>query len=84
MQPFFIPLYIGASELRQLDGVSRKHFHDFVDIIFCMDVQVDRLGKVESENTHDRFCINDISSGYEIKIITEFCDIIYERLYFIN
>lgn len=30
----------------------------------CMDVEVDRLGKIQAEDTHDGFCIDHISSGY--------------------
>mgnify|MGYP003193420209 CR=1 FL=1 len=34
-----------------------------------MDVQVDRFGKVEAEDSHDGFCVDYVSSGYQIKII---------------
>ena len=33
-----------------------------------MDVQIDRFRKIKTEDTHDRFCINHISSGYQVKI----------------
>ena len=33
-----------------------------------MDVQVDRFGKVEAEDSHDGFCVNDISAGNQIKM----------------
>ena len=68
----------------KLDRVSRKHFHDLVDVVLSMDVQVDRFGKIQTEDTHDRFGIDHISSGHEIEIVAEFCDIVYERFYLIN
>ena len=43
-----------------------------------MDAKIDRLRKIQTEDTHDRFCIDDISAGYQIKIIIKFCDIVYE------
>ena len=41
-----------------------------------MDIQVDRLGKVQTENTHNRFCVDYVSSGYQIKIIIKFCNFV--------
>ena len=39
-----------------------------------MDIQVDRLGKVQTENTHDRFCVDYVSSGYQIEF-KEICTV---------
>jgi hypothetical protein len=44
-----------------------------------MDVQVDRLGKIQAEDTHDGLCINYVSAGYKIEIIIELSNIVYER-----
>ena len=33
-----------------------------------MDIQVDGLGQIQAENTHDRLGVDHISAGYEIKI----------------
>ena len=41
----------------------------------CVDVQVDRFGKIQTEDTHDRFGIDHISSGNQIKIAVEFADL---------
>ena len=49
-----------------------------------MNIQIDRFGQVQTENTHDRFCVDDISSGYKIEIVVKFCDLIYERFHFID
>ena len=51
--------------------------HGLVDCIFgnnlhyviqssavCVDVEVDWLGEIQAEDTHDGFCIDHISSGY--------------------
>ena len=49
-----------------------------------MNVQIDRLGKIQAEDTHDGLCIDDVSSGYEVEIIVELGDVIYKRLYFVD
>ena len=46
-----------------------------------MDIQVDRLGKVQTENTHNRFCVDYVSSGYQIEIKIEFGNVVDERFY---
>ena len=63
-------------ELYPIQFLSNIH-HGLIDCIFgnnlhyviqssaiCMDVEVDRLGKIQAEDTHDGFCIDHISSGY--------------------
>ena len=63
-------------ELYPIQFLSNIH-HRLVDCIFgnnlhyviqssavCVDVEVDRLGKIQAEDTHDGFCIDHISSGY--------------------
>ena len=49
-----------------------------------MDVQVDRLGQVKAEDTHNGFCVDNVSSGNKIEVIVELCNIIYERFYLID
>ena len=83
-------------ELYPIQFLSNIH-HRLVDCIFgnnlhyviqssaiCMDVEVDRLGKIQAEDTHDGFCIDNISAGYEIKIAVEFADLVYECLHLID
>ena len=49
-----------------------------------MDVQIDRLGQIQAEDTHNRFCVDDISAGNQIKINIELSSIVYERFNLIN
>ena len=49
-----------------------------------MNVQVDGLGKIQAENAHDRFCVNDISSGNKIKITVKPADLVDKCFYFID
>ena len=35
----------------------------------CVNVQIDRLGQIQAEDAHDRFCIDHISSGYKVKVV---------------
>ena len=51
---------------------------------FSVDVQVDRFGKIKAEDTHDRFCIDHISSGYKVEITVKFADFINKSFNFIN
>ena len=43
-----------------------------------MNIQIDRFGKIQTEDTHDGFCIDDISSGNQIKIEIIFGNIVYK------
>ena len=49
-----------------------------------VNVEIDRFGKIQTEDTHDRFRINDIATRYQIEIIIKFGDVIYKSFYFIN
>lgn len=49
-----------------------------------MDVQVDRFGKVEAEDSHNGFCVDYVSSGYQIEIKIEFGNVVDERFYFVD
>ena len=70
--------------LNSVDDVWRKCRKNAVYVIFCMDVQIDRLGQIQAEDTHNRFCVDDISAGNQIKINIELSLIIYERFNLIN
>ena len=67
-----------------LDNVRSKNRHNLIDVFFSMDVQVDWLGQVKAEDTHDGFCVDNVSSGNKIEVIAELCNIIYERFYLID
>ena len=83
-------------ELYPIQFLSNIH-HRLVDCIFgnnlhyviqssavCVDVEVDWLGEIQAEDTHDGLCINYVSAGYKIEIIIELSNIVYERFYLIN
>ena len=68
-----------------LDNVAFDLFHDLVQAAaVCMDVQVDRFGQIQAEDTHDGFCVDDVSSGYQVEIMVEFADFVDEGFYFID
>ena len=60
-----------------LDNIRSEYLQDIFHILFCMNVQIDRLGKIQAEDTHDGLCVDDVSSGYKIEIIVELGDVIY-------
>ena len=67
------------------DFVYGERLENFFKIrTFCMNVQVDRLGKVEAEDSHNGLCVNYITAGYQIEIIGEAVNIIDKLLYFVD
>ena len=69
---------------RSVDNVRSKDLQDLVRVILRMDVQFDGLGKIQTEDAHDRFGVDHISAGYEIKIEVIFGNIIYKSFDFVN
>ena len=49
-----------------------------------MNRQFDRLGQIETEDAHDRFGVNDISSGNKIKVKIKLSDRIHKGFYLVN
>ena len=68
----------------RLYHVGLQNIENFVSAILCMDIQINRLGKVQAEDTHDRLCINNVSAGYQVEVIIKFGDIVYKGLNLIN
>ena len=60
------------------DDVGLQDLKDLIQSSVSMDVQVDGFGKIQAEDTHDGFCIDDISAGDQIEIIVKFGNVIYE------
>ena len=61
-----------------LDDVGFKCLEDRVQIFSSMNIEADRTGKIKREDTHDRFCVDDITSRDEIKIIIKFGEVIHK------
>ena len=49
-----------------------------------MDIQIDRLGKIQAEDTHDGFCVDDVSAGNKVEIGIKLGKVIYKRFHFID
>lgn len=67
-----------------LDQVRLQNRHDLIDVVFRVNIQVNRLGQIKRENAHDGLCIDDIPAGNQIEIGIKLCDIIYKRFNLIN
>ena len=77
--------FLSNIQYRLVDCIFGNNLHYVIQSsAICMDVEVDRLGKIQAEDTHDGFCIDHISSGYQIKIAVEFTDFVHKCLHFIN
>ena len=71
-------------QIELFDDVSIKCSKNVINIAVSVDVQVDRFGKVEAEDSHDGFCVDYVSSGYQIEIKIEFGNVVDERFYFVD
>jgi hypothetical protein len=49
-----------------------------------VNVQIDRLGKIKAEDSHDRLCIDYVSTGYEIEITVVLGNVVNKTLYLVN
>ena len=67
-----------------LDQIGLQRRHDFVEALFRMDVQVNRLGQIQTEDSHDGLGIDDISAGYQVKVIIKLGNVIDEGLHLVN
>ena len=77
--------FLSNIQYRLVDCIFGNNLHYVIQSsAICLDVEVDRLGKIQAEDTHDGLCVDDVSSGYKIEIIVELGDVIYKRLYFVD
>ena len=58
------------------DDIRFQNLQDMVNILFRMNIQVNGLGKIQRENTHDRLCIDHITAGNKIEVRIEFCKVV--------
>ena len=67
------------------DFVYGESLENFFKIrTFCVNAQVDRLGKVKTEDAHDGLCINHIAAGDQIEILGVAVHIIDKLFYFVD
>ena len=61
-----------------LDHIRLQNFQYFIHAIFRMDIQINGLGEIQAEDSHNGFGIDHIPAGHQIKIVVKFCDIVYK------
>ena len=61
------------------DDIRVENLQDLIKVFSSVNVQIDRTGKIQREDTHDRLCVDNITSGDEIKIIIKFSEVIHKR-----
>ena len=77
--------FLSNIQYRLVDCIFGNNLHYVIQSsAICMDVEVDRLGKIQAEDTHDGFCIDDVSAGNKIEISIKLGKVIYKRLHFID
>ena len=71
--------------LSRLNDIGFYNLHYAVQAAsISVNIEINRFGKIQAEDTHDRLCVNDISSGYQIKVAVKFADFIYKCFHFID
>jgi hypothetical protein len=68
----------------ELDDVRLQRFQYVGSAVFGMDIQVDGLGQIQAEDTHDGLGVDHVSAGYQIKVIIKPGDIVYKGFYFVD
>ena len=77
--------FLSNIQYRLVDCIFGNNLHYVIQSsAICMDVEVDRLGKIQAEDTHDGFCVDDVTAGYQVKIIVKLRDVGYEGFHFID
>jgi hypothetical protein len=71
-------------DTRLSDQIWLQDFKNLVNILLRMDAEVDRLGKIQTEDTHNGLGVDHISAGYQIKVIIELGNIIDKGLYLVD
>ena len=66
------------------DDVGLQDLKDLIQSGISMDVQVDGFGKIKAEDTHDGFCVDDVSAGNKVEIGIKLGKVIYKRFHFID
>ena len=61
-----------------------KYIENIISAAFGVDVEVDRLGKIKAEDTHNGLSVDNVSSGYKVEIIFELGDVVNEALYLVD
>ncbi len=67
-----------------LDDVGSKLLQDLIDIVAVVDVQVDGLGDIQTEDAHDGLGVDHVTAGNQVKLCVKTVDQIYKSFYFIN
>ena len=66
--------FLSNIQYRLVDCIFGNNLHYVIQSsAICMDVEVDRLGKIQAEDTHDGFCINpDTKSKSQSNLLISF------------
>ena len=58
--------------------IRLENFENRIDLFIVVDVQRDRFGEVQTEDSHDGLRIDDVTAGHQVKVGTEFGDVVDE------
>jgi hypothetical protein len=79
-----LPFCYVSTYIQLLYDVRLQYFKDFFCAVIAVNVQIDRLGKIKAEDSHDRLCIDYVSTGYEIEITVVLGNVVNKTLYLVN
>jgi hypothetical protein len=80
------PLHSLKTDIQKnlLNDIGSQGLQNLIDTSLCVNIQIDGLGQIQAENTHNGLGVDYVSAGYQIEVNVELGQVIYERLYFIN
>lgn len=67
-----LPLYLSYDKFIQ--------FIEELTAVIAVDLELQLLGKIQAEDTHDRLCVDCVASAYDIGIVRAACDDAHEIL----
>ena len=77
--------FLSNIQYRLVDCIFGNNLHYVIQSsAICMDVEVDRLGKIQAEDAHDGFGIDHIAAGDQVEIGIKLRQVVYKRLNFID
>ena len=81
---FYPNVQIVLVNLDSVNDVRLESIEDSLSLLVRVDVQVDRLGQVKTEDAHNGLSVNDVTSGNKIEVTVKTSDVIDKVLDFID
>ena len=71
-------------DVNVLYNVGLQNRQHFFCAVLGVDIQIDGLGEIQAEDTHDGLCVDHISAGNQVKVTIKFGNIVYKGFHFVD